>query len=242
MRKQEQLKEDIKLLVNLSITNIQPRQASAESKGFDERSLESGMSYIALELENGERQIGEIWSMYENSTKTPTVKYPEKYNLKSDEDRRKDADQYNKLKGEVPSKTYQREVAKIVANILLQSRIADDTLTKIHSEIDKAVVISIPPEVISKDIESGIVSLETASEVRGYPPGEVEKAKTDHAERIARIKTAQSTNGGFGNADSRGVSDLSANPNGAAQEKKQSIDTTLNQNQNSSNLQRGEGQ
>jgi hypothetical protein len=237
MRKQEQLKEEIRLLVNLSVTNIQPRQASAESKGFDERSLESGLSYIALELENAERQIGEIWSMYEKSNNIPTVKYPDKYNLKTDEDRRKDAEQYNKLKGEIPSKTYQKEVAKIVANILLGNRVSDNTLNKISSEIDNALVISIPSEVIAKDIEQGIVSLETASQVRGYPSGEVEKAKKDHAERIARIKIAQSSGGGEGNVpissndiinpDSRGVPDLSMNPNGAQNEKTQSRDTTL---------------
>ena len=86
MDKQEQMKLEIRLLINLSIANIQPKMASADSKNMDTRSLESGLSYIGLILEDSERQVGEIWLDYEKSNLVITVKYPEKYSLRSQAD------------------------------------------------------------------------------------------------------------------------------------------------------------
>lgn len=231
IQKQEQLKSEIRLLLNLTISNLKPTASSAEARGFDERTLESGLSYIGLELEHTERQIGEIWSMYENSKDFPAIKYPEKYNLKSDEDRRKDCTEYSKLIPIVPSKTYQKEVSKIIANILLGSRVSDETLNKIGNEIDKAEVVYIDPQTIGSDLEHGIVSLETASKARLYPPGEVAQAQLDHMNRLKSIAISQSQGTGselgLQNPDARGVPDAAPNPGlGAKHEKTSSRDTT----------------
>ena len=48
MKKQEELKQDIRLLVNLSLSTIAKRDGSADSKKYDERGLEAGLSYIVL--------------------------------------------------------------------------------------------------------------------------------------------------------------------------------------------------
>lgn len=211
MQKQEQLMKEIRLLINLSISNIQARSASLESKSFDQQSLESGLSYIGLELENAERRIGLLWSMYEGSNSSiPSVKYPEKYNLKSDEERRNDCTQLEKLINGVPSKTYQKEIAKNIANILLRNRVPDSKLEQIYKEVDNSDVVNIDPEIVTKDVEQGLVSLDTASRIRGYPEGEVEKAKVDHAERLSRIAISQTE----GAAAARGVNDLGSEVGG----------------------------
>src|SRR5690606_23205445 len=68
MAKQDALKNDIRTLINLSLSNIKPKMASAESKSLDERGLEAGLSNIGLVLEHCERKIAHYWSLYEGST------------------------------------------------------------------------------------------------------------------------------------------------------------------------------
>ncbi len=60
-----------------------------------------------------------------------------------------------------------------------------------HAEIDQAEVLVTDHETIREDHKEGLVSSETASLAMGYPKGDVEKAKTDHADRAAAIATAQ---------------------------------------------------
>lgn len=215
IKKQEQLVQEIRLLVNLSVANLIPKMASAESKGFDQQSLEAGLSAIGLELENAEKQIAQIWSLYENYGEVATVKYPEKYNLKSDSERRSDCEQLDKLIDTVPSKTFQKEVAKSISDILLRNRVSDRTLEQINKEIERASVVNVDPNVILNSVEKGLISEETASLSLGYPIGEVEKAKKDHAERLARIVISQTE----GAAAARGISDLSSNQGNGSAEK-----------------------
>lgn len=225
MEKQAQLKEEIRLLLNLSISNLAPKRSSAESKAKDERPLENGLSYIGLELEHGERLIAEIWSEYEGAKEVPSIHYPTNYSLKTEEEARAEAKDLNELSHILPSLTYQKELGKRISTVLLGSKISQDTLNRIHGEIDAAKTMNSDPEVIKTDIENGLVGNELASEMRGYPKGEVEKAKQDHAERLYRISLYQSK-GGTDNADARGMKDESSDPKGAKQEKEESRDTT----------------
>jgi hypothetical protein len=195
MEKGMRMREDIRQLLNLAITNLQAKMASAESKGFDERSLESGLSYIGLELENGERKIAKFWAAYEN-TRNPqqaTVNYPEKYTLRSEEDRRKDADQLEKLMPSIPSITFRKEVSKQIVDLTLGVRVSRETLDKINKEIDGAKQIDTDWQAIASDVQNGLVSNDTASQARGYPAGEAVKAAKDHADRLKRIQEAQTS-------------------------------------------------
>ena len=217
MKKQAELRQEIRQLVNLAVVDVEPRNASAESKQEDEKSLEAGLSYIGLELEYGERQIAEIWSSYEHSPDTPTISYPQSYTLKSDESRRIEAKEATALLPVLPSLTYQKEVAKEIAKIIIGHKISTEDLEKIFDEIDSAKVIVMDPEIIRLDHEAGFIGTKLSSELRGYPEGEVELAKADHAERAIRVLAAQSN--GMG---ARGVNDLSVSPDDAAKEKKDS--------------------
>ena len=62
-------------------------------------------------------------------------------------------------------------------------------MDKIAKELDKTTPTN--AETLLEDVDKGLVSTEFASDLRGYPQGEVEKAKKEHAERIARIQAAQ---------------------------------------------------
>lgn len=220
MNKQKDLQDEIRRLVNLNVSNIEPRKQSADSKAFDERGLESGLSYIGLELEYGERRIAYFWAEYEG-TEPSTIKYPDVYSIKSDEERQKEAESLEKSANMFPSMTYRKVIAKESATIRIGHKISADTLDTIHAEIDGSDIIVFDAELMHKDIEAGLLSPETASEdIRLYPEEEYIEASKAHAERLARIAIAQSE----GAAAARGIGDAST-ASGAA-EKKVSRDTT----------------
>jgi len=230
MKKQEELKKDIRLLINLAVTNLQPKMASADSKGFDERSLESGLSYIGLELENGERAIAKFWTWYQDRAgKLPTIVYPKKYYIKSDRDKRDEAEKLLDTAEVVPSITYKKEALKKAVELNIGTDVSNETLDKINGEIDGADVVFSDADTLSKDLEQGLLSVESASKAKTYPDGEVEKAKIDHAERIKRIAESQS--------QARGTTDLGGIANASRSEKQdQDMKNTVPQDDT-----RGEG-
>jgi len=220
MKLQEKLKEDIRLLVNLAVTNINPKMASAESKQLDQTGLESGLSYIGLVLENGERRIARFWSMYEGG-EAATIQYPEQYSIKTDEERRKEAKDHNELKFAVPSKSFQKQINKDIIDILLRGKLSPDELTAMQAEVDKAKYQSCDSLIITQDLTNGLVSQATASEARGYDPNEVEQARKDQADRLALIAKSQTPPGGVNpaTAGARGVPDAAVTPNQGVAEK-----------------------
>lgn len=219
MEKQEQMKMGIRQLINLALTTLAPnKQASAESKSLDNQGLEAGLSCIGLELERGERRIAEFWSMYEGKQDVATIHYPIRYNLKSDDERRAESEQYVKVLPAIASKTYQREVAKCLARSILAYKVAAPIMEKIESEIDTAEIINANPEVINKDVQDGILDKENAAKAKLYPEDAVEKANKEHAERLATIAEHQQKN--LGAPGSRGVPDASGNPKKDAKEEK----------------------
>ena len=212
MKKQQELKNDIKQLTKLAVSNLSAGMASAESKSLDERSLEAGLSAIGLELERGESKIAKIWQMYIDPSKiAPTIKYPQKYRLQSDKDQRDEASQLSDSVKNIPSITYKREAMKIAVDKRIGSKVSSETLEKIQKEIDTADVIFHSPEELSRDVELTLVDPETASLAKGYPEGSVEKANTAHAERVKRIAESQSK--------ARGATDLSGLENVSREEK-----------------------
>ena len=225
MEKQKQLKDDIRVLVNLALSAVQPKFASAESKQMDEHGLESGLSNLGMVLEHGERQLAEFYHIYVGSTDIPSISYPERYALKSSANRIAEAKELGVISTSIPSKTGQKEIAKSIARKLLDSQISPDTMTKVIDEIDRAEYVTSNPETIHSDLEKGLVSTETASTARGYNSKvEVPKAEKDHAKRAARILESQTA--------ARGVSDLSNNPEEGKDEKEQSQSADLQGNSN----------
>lgn len=224
MEKQKAVKDDLRQLVHLALSNIKPKMASAESKAIDERGLESGLSYIGLELERGERQIAKIWSDYEKSNDPAVVKYPQKWSLQTEDDRRKDAEHLEELRDVVPSTKFQKEVSKQIVAKMMGDKIGVEVLEEINKEIDSAETITADPEIIFKGIETGTLDKKRAAKILGWPEQAVEDAAKEHAERLAAIAKAQSVNRAPG---ARGMPDQSVAPKEDAKgEKAESRDTT----------------
>lgn len=215
MAKEDQLKSEIKELLMVTLANI--TAGSVEIQNQDRRqNLEAGLNNIGLELQYGEKRIAKIWALYENDKESEVVlTYPKNYNLKTEVERRLEAKETNELKTCIPSKTFQKEIAKEVAVIMLQGKVSESILDTIKNEVDNAKTLTSDAKEIQIDQLGGLVGDELASEARGYPPGQVDIAKADHAARIARIQAAQSAD----TMSARGVKDNSANPQGGKQEK-----------------------
>lgn len=217
--KQEQMRGDIMQLLDIAVASAVPAHASADSKAMDDRSIESGLSYIGLELEYLEREIAKIWAMYQNE-EVPTVKYPTKYTLKSDADRLEDAAALDKIKTSAPSRTFAKEVTKQIARVMLCDKIPYDVLKKIEKEIDDAEFISSDPALIEKASQLGMVSAETGSYALGFDgKKEVPIAKKEHTERLAEIAKAQSEATNVPPGAASGVKDTNDNPGKDVQDK-----------------------
>lgn len=226
MAKQEELRHEIRILMNLTISNLAPRRASAESKQEDNRSLEAGLSYIGLELEHGEREIAQIWCDYLGERADDIIiTYPNNYNLRTDEERRREAVELGEHLSKNPSNLFKKVISKEIVNILIRDRVSQEVLNKIHAEIDAAQVIVTDPEVVREDHEAGFVGTQLASTIRGYPEGEAEQAKIDHADRLARIAASQSSASDSNINAARGVDDADPDNNTGKVEKAASRQT-----------------
>lgn len=226
LKLQEKLEGDIRKLVNLAVQTLATR-ASAESKNLDNQGLESGLSFIGLTLETAERQIADYWARYEHrdpsGREIATIKYPERYSLKSDRERLQEAEQLTELGKKVPGRTFKREIAKTIVECLLGGKIAVETLDKIHSEIDSSEYTISDPEILVALKEAGLVGEKTASIAAGFNPEEHLAAREDHVNRVKRIAEAQ---GEAEAAGARGVSDLDGDPaNSGSREKELSRQT-----------------
>lgn len=191
--KQERMKSEIRMLVHLSVSNLSQKMASAESKSYDERGLESGLSAVGLILERAERQIAEFWAAYESpvNPKPAVVTYPTSYSLETDGDRIEKAGKLSKLTATVNSKLFQKEMCKKITRTLLGNSLSLSDLLKIDSEIESTNAVICDPEILIQAMQEGALSAETFGNIMGFPQGEAEKAKREHEERLARIASSQ---------------------------------------------------
>lgn len=206
MEKQAQIKDDIRRLLNLAVSNVSPGHASAASKKIDQQGLESGLAAIGFELEGVETQIAQIWREYENQAgEEPTIAYPSNYSIKTEEERKKEVKDNQSLQGCAPSRLFMKELAKENVRLLFGNKLSQDKLKVIYQEIDDAKYVTGNSEEIERDLKAGLVTEVTASYARGYDgDDEVEQARVEHAMRAARILKAQTNP----NLPARGLPDL----------------------------------
>lgn len=192
MQKQEQLKQELRVLINLSLSNLSPTRASKESKQQDETGLEAGLSSIAQELERAEKYIAGIWHEYLGSSENADVSYPPDYSLKNDSDRQLEAEKDLDLVSRLPTKEGQRELTKRAILKLFGGKVSTEKLSTILREVDEADILTLDHEKLMLDVENQLVSAEYASFLRGYPKGQADEAAEEHAEKLARIAMSQS--------------------------------------------------
>ena len=239
MTLREEIATEITRLVNLGVEGLGTR-LSAGSASVDIQGLEAGLSFIGLVLESAERKVAEFWAAYEerivSRRQIATIKYPDRYSLKTDKDRIDEATSLSKLMSSVPGQTVKREISKNITQALLGGKVNVETIAKINTEIDKSSYTTSDPNTILLAVEAGLCGEQTGSMALGFDESEHIQAKKDHAERAARVAQAQASvkgNGPLagtmgGDPAARGVPDLSANPaNAGRQEKKQGQDRTV---------------
>lgn len=194
MQKQDQMKKDIKTLLNQSLSDLKGERSSAESKRQDQTGEEEGLSYIGYELNRMERKIAFFWCLYEG-VKSPqiTINYPESYELRSYSDRLAEAKETLTLVSQIPSETYRREMLKTVSSALLKNRISSNDLAQIGKEIDSAkAIIVVDGKTIAADVEAGICSAHLAANLKGYPADDLKLAQEELVLRTTAVALAQS--------------------------------------------------
>ncbi len=215
MEKQENLKNDVRKLVHLALSSLQSKMASAESKKIDQSGLESGLSYIGLELEHGERKIASAWAEYENSKEQVEIEYPKLWSLETQEERDEKVDRLKKVRDSVPSRTFQKEMSKRIARTQLEGTVPETTLDAILREIETADFVTSESEIVLEDFKGGLIPGRVATIARGYPESMYAEAEKDRIKRAAEIVAAQTKK----DPGAAGVPELSTNPNAAADEK-----------------------
>ena len=230
---QEKLEDDIRKLVQLAVQNKIGKRVSPESKQMDNQGLEAGLSFIGLILEGAERRLAEFWAIYEERQPRKrliaTIKYPDRYSLKTDKDRIEEATKVADLMYSVPGATVKQELAKNIVETLLSGKTTVETLDKIYKEISTANYTTSDPDTVIRAMEAGLCGEQTASIALGFSDEEYIQARKDHLERIMRIKEAQSSGDEEdGREGARGVDDLASDPSKEGKEEKaESRDTTL---------------
>lgn len=224
MKLQDRMEAAVRKMVNLAVQTLASRE-SAESKEMDNQGLEAGLSFIGLQLEKGERLIADAWAAYENveikKRQIPTIQYPDRYSLKDDSDRIKEAEELQSVTNAIPSKRARKELSKLVALKLFHGKVSTDRMTEIEEEIEQADFTTGDPDVILKANEQGLAGDQTSSKALGFADDEYLKARDDHAERIKRIQDAQTPpDEGIDNPAARGVDDLSPDPSQEGREER----------------------
>lgn len=234
MQLQEKLEADMRKIVNLAVSAMATR-GSAESKSLDNQGLEAGLSFIGSVLQGTEQQVAGYWAAYEErdvkKRQVATIKYPDRYSLKTDSDRIEEARKLAELIYKVPGQTAKREIAKNIVTVLLGGKVDVGTIDKIHAEIDKSKYLTSDPDTIIAAVEAGLCDEETGSEALGFGPGIYLKAREDHLLKAVRLIEAQAKAGaaaGLENPAARGAPALAVDPKAdVAAEKKTATDDTL---------------
>lgn len=201
LRKQETMRDEIFMLIDIAASQTEAKHASAESKAMDNQGAETGLSYIGMELEWLENQIATFWAMYEN-VEPAQVKYPEKYKLKSDAEKIEEAKALGEVKTSVPSRTFNREVSKRISRVMLRDSVTLETIETIDKEIDSAAYTSSDPNLIKIAADAGMVDQVTGSDALGFDGKKVVPiAKEEHTKRLAEIAASQATGAARGVPD-----------------------------------------
>jgi hypothetical protein len=234
MKLQEKLEDDIRKLVNLAVQNKMGQRAiSAEAMKLSDQGLEAGLSYIGLVLEGAERRIAEHWAAYENKDankrQIATIKYPDRYSLKNDDDRIREAKELADLMYTVPGTKVKKELSKNIVTALLAGKANTKTIDGIFAQIDSADYATSDPETIIRAHEAGLVGEQTASIALGFGPEEYLQARKDHiarAEAIMKAQQAGKQDQGE-NMAARGLSDLDPDKDSGKEEREKATNTTL---------------
>lgn len=211
LKLREAIGNEVRRLVNLTVSEIGARSQSAAAKMLDLQAFEAGLSYIGNVLQVGEQRIAEIWADYQSHSQPAKVEYPTVFNTRTVAERIEDATKLVEAAAEIPSQTAKKELHRqAIASLLTGQDL--EVITKAQDEITNLDLIVDYSQLLS-DIENGLVSPETSSLLRGYDTDEAEKAELARARRLALTQAAQTPrNGQQPSPGARGLKDASVDP------------------------------
>jgi hypothetical protein len=234
MMLQDRIEDSVRKLVNLAVQNkTGQRVMSAEALKLSDQGLEAGLSYIGLVLESAERAIAQHWASYESKDpsqrKVAIIKYPDRYSLKDDTDRIKEAKELAELMYTVPGKEVKKELAKNIVTVLLSGKTDPQVIDRIFKQIDEAGYATSDPDIIIRSVEAGLCGEETGSLAIGFDEEEYLKAREDHINRAKAIAEAQaSVKQPEENMAARGVEDLDIDKNSGEAEREEVSNKDMN--------------
>jgi len=194
MGKQEEISKRIRAACDLALTSlsVSTLKQSGESKKQDRVGLSAGLKYIATQLESAEREIADIVHIYLGREGTvATVKYPDQYEMESDEERQLKLERLNTARLSVRSEEFQKAITKQMVRTVLQGTVDEDVITAAEREIDDQEWMdenSDRAAAIIRDVEKGILSKKSGAELRGHDPAEPDEAVNEmmrEADRMA---------------------------------------------------------
>jgi hypothetical protein len=121
MEKEEQLKAEIRQLMNLGLANLVPLRASSDSKQKDKESVEAGVVVVAQELQKAEVAFAEHWHRFLGETSDVKIIYPSEFSVKSETERVAEARQLIELAEKLTSPVVKREIHAMAARNLLRN-------------------------------------------------------------------------------------------------------------------------
>jgi len=221
--------DEIRSLVNVAVQNqTGTRTESRETRELSAQGLESGLQFIASKLQHVEQQVAKFVAMYEGNPKeVAKVVYPRRYNLKSDSERIKDANDLTDVTDKLPGQAVKKESAKQVISTLFTGRVPSATMTKMIEEIDKHAYINSFDNVMLLR-ENALISDDLAAASQDLPKSEVKQGKKDRAEQIKITMEAQ-TSPGEESSDSpdrpaaRGAKELDPNKKSGSDERAEDV-------------------
>lgn len=192
MKKQKELKDEMREMLNLTLNNT--KSVSAEAKGKDSESMEAGLSSIGQELAWLEQHIANIWAELEGESEVTKVTYPSIYRIKTDAERVAEALELAKMRNHVPSDTFRKQISKMIVETMLKGKVLEELIEAIYAEVDASTITLTNPDDVFKAVEASILDARNAAIALGTPVDGVAKAQLEHAERLARISLYQQKN------------------------------------------------
>lgn len=175
----------------------------------DDGSIEAGLAAIGEVLQSNEARVWDHWAVYEETRperrEIPTIKYPESWSLKTDEERLAEAEKFMKLANFMVGEKNKKELAKKAVGIMHRGDVSSDDMKSFMEEIDKSPLAIADPDVIIKARKEGIFCSESAAAGLGAkdPKKEATECQKESADKAAQVVAAQmdATEGGRGNTD-----------------------------------------
>lgn len=209
MKKQKQIEDRIKDILKTKLSEL--KMASAESLTLRERGLESGLAAIGSVLRSGDVKTAIVIHMYLGSDERPSISYPVKYELRTEEDRVVAAKALKEIQISIGSLAAKKQLEILICRTLLEAKIPAAKLREIESEIEQSELGIYDPTQVVELVNAGIISHEIAGIILNTPKDDYKKAEEEHRARLIAIQQAQSTSG---------VPDTSPDPQFEEKEKK----------------------